>query len=119
MNIQIKMREPREIILTEITVSGRTLQLEYVCDICYVNPRLKRKHLTHYHGGGFNTQDKYFNEIDWNKRLSFGTRVPHCSNNFIEYSKHGCVSHTSPLIQSLPEVELIYEPEITKIPFLR
>lgn len=112
------MTDTKPIVLTRISVSGKVLQLEYVCDICYENSRLKRRHKTHYHGGGFNTHSKCFQEMDWNKRHSFGTRVPHCSNIYIEYHRDG-VSHTSPLIQSLPEVELIYEPEITEIPFSR
>lgn len=113
------MTEPKPVILDKITVSGKIVQLEYLCDICYDNPRLKRKHKIHYHGGGFHTLDDCFHKLDWNKRQSFGTRAPHCSNNNIEYRRDGNVSHFSPLIKSLPEVELIYEPEITKIPFPR
>lgn len=105
------MTETKPVILSKISANRKIAQLEYVCDICYENPRLKRRHKSHYHGGG-NL------EIDWSKRQSFGTRVPHCSHIYVEYTRDGSVSPaTNELIRSLPEVELIYDPDITEIPF--
>jgi hypothetical protein len=116
------MSDVREIILTKITMGRRCVQLEYICDLCYENPRTKRKHKTHYHGGG-DVKSKSFHEIDWNKRRSFGTRIPHCSCIYVEPPPRDRFSEfsfaTTELIRNLPEIELIYEPEITEIPFSR
>lgn len=100
--------------LSKIYVNGNTIQLEYVCNICYENPRLKRKFKSHLHGGG--SYDSFFRKnIDWDKPYSFGTRVPHCCNNNIEYQRDGCVSSMSDLIRNLPEVQLMYDPAITHV----
>lgn len=94
------MTEATPVVLSKITVYRTIVQLEYLCDRCYENPRLKRKHKTHLHGGG-NANDECFKTIDWTQPQSFGTRVRHC---------------TEP---NLPEVELMYDPDITQIPFPR
>jgi hypothetical protein len=112
------MTETKPVVLSKISVYGKTVQLEYLCDLCYENPRLKRKHKTHLHGGG-NAQSKCFEEIDWNKQQSFGTRVPHCSNIYIEHQRDRWTPFSKDYTRDLPEVELIYEPEITEIPFIR
>lgn len=106
--------EPVPVSLSKIYVSGKIIQLEYVCNICFENPRLKRKYKSHLHGGG--KYETFFKKnIDWSKPFSFGTRVPHCSNNNIEYQKHGRVSYTSDLIRNLPEVCLMYDPLETHV----
>lgn len=112
------MTEPKEVILTEVSVHRNVIYLTYLCDICFENPRLKRKYKSHYHGGG-DIEMTSFKEIDWNKRFSFGTRVPHCSNANIEYKRDCAVSPMTELITNLPEVRLMYDPSSTKLcPYL-
>ena len=89
------MTEATKVVLSKITMDRRVVQLLYVCDRCYTNPRLKRKHKTHVHGGG--GYEKMVH-INWKERQSFGTRTPHCHDT-----------------HNLSEVELIYDPAITDV----
>jgi hypothetical protein len=56
----------KEVILSEVSIVRKILELTYKCDICYENPRLKRKYKDHYHGGGCNTNSTFFKTINWN-----------------------------------------------------
>lgn len=108
------MQKPEQVFLTEICVDRNVIHLTYVCDLCFTNPRLKRKHKEHYHGGG-NINSSSFKAIDWNQRFSFGLRVRHCSNHFIHYYKPHCLNDFPDIVSGLPPVELIYDPERTKL----
>lgn len=107
------------VTLSKIYVSGKIIQVEYVCNICYENPRLKRKHKSHLHGGG--SYDAFYRkDIDWSRPYSFGTRVPHCSATYIEYQKPSPIGYkvsdeTCELLRKLPEVHLMYDPLQTKV----
>lgn len=87
------------VILSKVYANGDVIQLEYVCSVCYENPRTKRKHTTHRHGGG-NMKD--MKKLDWDKPMSFGLRVRHCMDF------HNKLSYP---------VELLYDPEFTLTTF--